>query len=204
MKKLKELEKKYYKKQEKAIQEGLKARLIKTNCDCCKKEVNNEKLKYGYHDFYYVWDNKFLCEKCMIIQTFKDYPFIIGFLLLGIITIPFRMFYKMIKSLRRINLRKKLYAIISGSFSILWKFFRKLWDTCNKKYHKLETNNFEKAKKYHEKGCKYFVIADRFFQHYMYWQNKVLTEIKEDNIYHFFRSWKEMINEVEPDLRWLI
>ena len=46
-----------------------------------------------------VWDNKFLCEKCMIIQTFKDYPFIIGFLLLGIITIPFRMFYKMIKSL---------------------------------------------------------------------------------------------------------
>ena len=42
MKKLKELEKKYYKKQEKAIQEGLKARLIKTNCDCCKKEVNNE------------------------------------------------------------------------------------------------------------------------------------------------------------------
>lgn len=83
MKKLKELEKKYYKKQEKAIQEGLKARLIKTNCDCCKKEVNNEKLKYGYRDFYYVWDNKFLCKKCMIIQTFKDYPFIIGFLLLG-------------------------------------------------------------------------------------------------------------------------
>lgn len=208
MKKLIDMEKEYYKKQERAIQEGLKIRLVKNSCDCCKKEVNNEKNKYGYRDFYYVWDNKFLCEKCMIIQTFKDYPFIIlliiGFLLLDIITLPFRMFYKIFKKLCRINIYENIYKIQSKIFSFLWKYFDKISENYWGKYDSFKSSDFPKAQKYYEKYNKNYLIAHNFFRCYMYWEDKVRMEMKERHLKYRFCSWKKSINIIEPDLRWLV
>ena len=86
------------KKREKAIQDGLKIRLVKPTCDCCKKPVDNSKDEYGYKNYYFKCGNKLLCEKCMAINTFKENPqlaiILIGYLFAYITFIPIRPLQK--------------------------------------------------------------------------------------------------------------
>lgn len=63
MKNKESIEMAYNRKYERAIQDGLKTRLVKTACDCCKKPVDNSKDRYGYTNYYFKCGNKLLCEK---------------------------------------------------------------------------------------------------------------------------------------------
>lgn len=186
------------KKREKAIQDGLKIRLVKPTCDCCKKPVDNSKDEYGYKNYYFKCGNKLLCEKCMAINTFKENPqlaiILIGYLFAYIALMPIRPLLRpLLKIYRRLTivpLDEKVYRILSKICFFFGRYFDKIcnayFDMRNKKW-----KFFSKLSSY-------------FFKCIMYWQEKILQAMETNTLDYLSKNWKFDVKEITLGLRWLI
>ena len=182
------------KKREKAIQDGLKIRLVKPTCDCCKKPVDNSKDEYGYKNYYFKCGNKLLCEKCMAINTFKENPqlaiILIGYLFAYITFIPIRPLQKIYSRLTICPLDEKFYRLLSKICFFFGRYFDKIcnayFDMRNKKW-----KFFSKLSSY-------------FFKCSMYWEEKI-SQSMETNINDYLaKSWVFDIKKITPSQKWLI
>ena len=182
------------KKREKAIQDGLKIRLVKPTCDCCKKTVDNSKDEYGYKNYYFKCGNKLLCEKCMAINTFKENPqlaiILIGYLFAYITFIPIRPLQKIYSRLTICPLDEKFYRLLSKICFFFGRYFKKIcnayFDMRNKKW-----KFFSKLSSY-------------FFKCSMYWQEKILQAMETNINDYLAKSWVFDVKKITLGLRWLI
>lgn len=201
-----EIEMDFAKKQEKAVQDALKIRLHKTTCDCCKKTVDNSKDKKGYNTYYFMWGNRFLCEKCMTFQMFKSYPGLIlqflGEMLAVIIRLPFKPFRRALCVLNTVH--SKIYLLLSKICSFFWTYFNKLGNKNYDKWEELIHTDFEAANSCYEKISKYYNYSHAFFQYYMHWDDmwKLVIATKFED--YRFKEWKRDINGWTPGLKWLL
>lgn len=181
------------KKCEKAIQDGLKIRLVKPTCDCCKKTVDNRKDEYGYTNYYFMCGNKLLCEKCMVINTFKEYPqlviILLGYLFADIALMPIRPLLKIYRRLTIVPLDEKVYRLLSKICFFFGRYFNKI---CNA--------YFDMKKKW----TFFSKLSSYFFKCSMYWQEKILQSMETHiNDYHA-KSWVFDIKKITPSQKWLI
>ena len=105
----------------------MKIRLVKPTCDCCKKTVDNRKDEYGYTNYYFMCGNKLLCEKCMVINTFKEYPqlviILLGYLFADIALMPIRPLLKIYRRLTIVPLDEKVYRLLSKNMFLFRALF---------------------------------------------------------------------------------
>ena len=184
----------YNRKYERAIQDGLKTRLVKTTCDCCKKPVDNSKGRYGYTNYYFKCGNKLLCEKCMTINTFKENPLLaiilIGYLFAYIAFIPIRPLQKIYSRLTICLLDEKVYRLLSKICFFFGRYFNEIcnayFDMRNKKW-----NFFSKL-------SSYFLKCSR------YWEEKILQSMETNINDYLAKSWVFDVKKITLGLRWLI
>lgn len=184
----------YNRKYERAIQDGLKTRLVKTTCDCCKKPVDNSKGRYGYTNYYFKCGNKLLCEKCMTINTFKENPLLaiilIGYLFAYIAFIPIRPLQKIYSRLTICPLDEKVYRLLSKICFFFGRYFNEIcnayFDMRNKKW-----NFFSKLSSY-------------FFKCSRYWEEKILQSMETNINDYLAKSWVFDVKKITLGLRWLI
>lgn len=182
------------KKREKAIQDGLKIRLVKPTCDCCKKPVDNSKNEYGYKNYYFKCGNKLLCEKCMAINTFKENPqlaiILIGYLFAYITFIPIRPLQKIYSRLTICPLDEKFYRLLSKICFFFGRYFSEIrnayFDLRNKKW-----KFFSKLSSY-------------FFKCSMYWEEKILQSMETNINDYLSKSWVFDVKKITPPQKWLI
>lgn len=194
MKNIESIEMAYNRKYERAIQDGLKTRLVKTTCDCCKKPVDNSKDRYGYTNDYFLCGNKFLCEKCMTINTFKENPLLaiilIGYLFAYIVFIPIRPLQKIYSRLTICPIDEKVYRLLSKICFFFWRYFSEIrnayFDMRNKKW-----KFFSKLSSY-------------FFKCSMYWEEKILQSMETHINAYLAKSWVFDVKKITLGLRWLI
>ena len=194
MKNKESIEMAYNRKYERAIHDGLKTRLVKTTCDCCKKPVDNSKDRYGYTNYYFKCGNKLLCEKCMTINTFKENPLLaiilIGYLFAYIAFIPIRPLQKIYSRLTICPLDEKVYRLLSKICFFFWRYFSEIrnayFDMRNKKW-----KFFSKLSSY-------------FFKCSMYWEEKILQSMETNINAYLAKSWVFGVKKITLGLRWLI
>ncbi len=194
MKNIESIEMAYNRKYERAIQDGLKTRLVKTTCDCCKKPVDNSKGRYGYTNYYFKCGNKLLCEKCMTINTFKENPLLaiilIGYLFAYIAFIPIRPLQKIYSRLTICPLDEKVYRLLSKICFFFGRYFNEIcnayFDMRNKKW-----NFFSKLSSY-------------FFKCSRYWEEKILQSMETNINDYLAKSWVFDVKKITLGLRWLI
>lgn len=194
MKNIESIEMAYNRKYERAIQDGLKIRLVKTTCDCCKKPVDNSKGRYGYTNYYFKCGNKLLCEKCMTINTFKENPLLaiilIGYLFAYIAFIPIRPLQKIYSRLTICPLDEKVYRLLSKICFFFGRYFNEIcnayFDMRNKKW-----NFFSKLSSY-------------FFKCSRYWEEKILQSMETNINDYLAKSWVFDVKKITLGLRWLI
>lgn len=194
MKNIESIEMAYNRKYERAIQDGLKTRLVKTTCDCCKKPVDNSKDRYGYTNDYFLCGNKFLCEKCMTINTFKENPLLaiilIGYLFAYIVFIPIRPLQKIYSRLTICPIDEKVYLLLSKICFFFGRYFSEIrnayFDMRNKKW-----KFFSKLSSY-------------FFKCSMYWEEKILQSMETHINAYLAKSWVFDVKKITLGLRWLI
>lgn len=194
MKNIESIEMAYNRKYERAIQDGLKTRLVKTTCDCCKKPVDNSKGRYGYTNYYFKCGNKLLCEKCMTINTFKENPLLaiilIGYLFAYIAFIPIRPLQKIYSRLTICLLDEKVYRLLSKICFFFGRYFNEIcnayFDMRNKKW-----NFFSKLSSY-------------FFKCSRYWEEKILQSMETNINDYLAKSWVFDVKKITLGLRWLI
>lgn len=194
MKNKESIEMAYNRKYERAIQDGLKTRLVKTACDCCKKPVDNSKDRYGYTNYYFKCGNKLLCEKCMTINTFKENPLLaiilIGDLFAYIALMPIRPLQKIYSRLTICPLDEKVYRLLSKICFFFWRYFSEIrnayFDMRNKKW-----KFFSKLSSY-------------FFKCSMYWEEKILQSMETNINAYLAKSWVFDVKKITLGLRWLI
>lgn len=194
MKNIESIEMAYNRKYERAIQDGLKTRLVKTTCDCCKKPVDNSNDRYGYTNDYFLCGNKFLCEKCMTINTFKENPLLaiilIGYLFAYIVFIPIRPLQKIYSRLTICPIDEKVYRLLSKICFFFWRYFSEIrnayFDMRNKKW-----KFFSKLSSY-------------FFKCSMYWEEKILQSMETHINAYLAKSWVFDVKKITLGLRWLI
>lgn len=194
MKNIESIEMAYNRKYERAIQDGLKTRLVKTTCDCCKKPVDNSKDRYGYTNDYFLCGNKFLCEKCMTINTFKENPLLaiilIGYLFAYVVFIPIRPLQKIYSRLTICPIDEKVYRLLSKICFFFWRYFSEIrnayFDMRNKKW-----KFFSKLSSY-------------FFKCSMYWEEKILQSMETHINDYLAKSWVFDVKRITLGLRWLI
>lgn len=182
------------KKCEKAIQDGLTIRLVKPTCDCCKKPVDNSKNQYGYTNYYFKCGNKLLCEKCMAINTFKEYPqlaiILIGYLFAYIALMPIRPLQKIYSRLTICPLDEKFYRLLSKICFFFGRYFSEIrnayFDLRNKKW-----KFFSKLSSY-------------FFKCSMYWEEKILQSMETNINDYLSKSWVFDVKKITPSQKWLI
>ena len=165
------------KKREKAIQDGLKIRLVKPTCDCCKKPVDNSKDEYGYKNYYFKCGNKLLCEKCMAINTFKENPqlaiILIGYLFAYITFIPIRPLQKIYSRLTICPLDEKFYRLLSKICFFFWRYFKKIWNDYFDKWKNLYICDSDTANMWYEKMEICSKLSSYFFKCSMYLEEKI-------------------------------
>lgn len=184
----------YNRKYERAIQDGLKTRLVKTACDCCKKPVDNSKDRYGYTNYYFKCGNKLLCEKCMTINTFKENPLLaiilIGDLFTYIALMPIRPLQKIYSRLTICPLDEKVYRLLSKICFFFGRYFSEIsnayFDKRNKKW------------KFFSKLSSYFFKCSR------YWGEKILQSMETHINDYLAKSWVFDVKKITLGLRWLI
>lgn len=194
MKNKESIEMAYNRKYERAIQDGLKTRLVKTACDCCKKPVDNSKDRYGYTNYYFKCGNKLLCEKCMTINAFKENPLLaiilIGDLFAYIALMPIRPLQKIYSRLTICPLDEKVYRLLSKICFFFWRYFSEIrnayFDMRNKKW-----KFFSKLSSY-------------FFKCSMYWEEKILQSMETNINAYLAKSWVFDVKKITLGLRWLI
>ena len=194
MKNIESIEMAYNRKYERAIQDGLKTRLVKTTCDCCKKPVDNSKGRYGYTNYYFKCGNKLLCEKCMTINTFKENPLLaiilIGYLFAYIAFIPIKPLQKIYSRLTICPLDEKVYRLLSKICFFFGRYFNEIcnayFDMRNKKW-----NFFSKLSSY-------------FFKCSRYWEEKILQSMETNINDYLAKSWVFDVKKITLGLRWLI
>lgn len=194
MKNIESIEMAYNRKYERAIQEGLKTRLVKTTCDCCKKPVDNSKDRYGYTNYYFKCGNKLLCEKCMTINTFKENPLLaiilIGYLFAYIAFIPIRPLQKIYSRLTICPTDEKVYCLLSKICFFFGRYFSEIrnayFDMRNKKW------------KFFSKLSSYFFKCSR------YWEEKILQSMETNINAYLAKSWVFDVKKITLGLRWLI
>lgn len=194
MKNIESIEMAYNRKYERAIQDGLKTRLVKTTCDCCKKPVDNSKGRYGYTNYYFKCGNKLLCEKCMTINTFKENPLLaiilIGYLFAYIAFIPIRPLQKIYSRLTICPLDEKVYRLLSKICFFFGRYFNEIcnayFDMRNKKW------NF------------FFKLSSYFFKCSRYWEEKILQSMETNINDYLAKSWVFDVKKITLGLRWLI
>ena len=194
MKNIESIEMAYNRKYERAIQDGLKTRLVKTTCDCCKKPVDNSKGRYGYTNYYFKCGHKLLCEKCMTINTFKENPLLaiilIGYLFAYIAFIPIRPLQKIYSRLTICPLDEKVYRLLSKICFFFGRYFNEIcnayFDMRNKKW-----NFFSKLSSY-------------FFKCSRYWEEKILQSMETNINDYLAKSWVFDVKKITLGLRWLI
>lgn len=183
------------KKREKAIQDGLKIRLVKPTCDCCKKPVDNSKDEYGYKNYYFKCGNKLLCEKCMAI---------IGYLFAYITFIPIRPLQKIYSRLTICPLDEKFYRLLSKICFFFGRYLKKIWNDYFDKWKNLYICDSDTANMWYEKMEICSKLSSYFFKCSMYWEEKI-SQSMETNINDYLaKSWVFDVKRITLGLRWLI
>ena len=196
------------KKREKAIQDGLKIRLVKPTCDCCKKPVDNSKDEYGYKNYYFKCGNKLLCEKCMAINTFKENPqlaiILIGYLFAYITFIPIRPLQKIYSRLTICPLDEKFYRLLLKICFFFGRYLKKIWNDYFDKWKNLYICDSDTANMWYEKMEICSKLSSYFFKCSMYWEEKI-SQSMETNINDYLaKSWVFDVKRITLGLRWLI
>lgn len=208
MKNIESIEMAYNRKYERAIQDGLKTRLVKTTCDCCKKPVDNSKGRYGYTNYYFKCGNKLLCEKCMTINTFKENPLLaiilIGYLFAYIAFIPIRPLQKIYSRLTICPLDEKVYRLLSKICFFFGRYFNEICNAYFDKWKNLYICDSDTANMWYEKMEICSKLSSYFFKCSMYWEEKI-SQSMETNINDYLaKSWVFDVKRITLGLRWLI